>query len=101
MFTKLSAATLARRPAASTMPGDMPGNKAGAATRRAILTALLEREPRTVNELAGVVGITHQGMGKHVRGMERDGLLTVERGMGRHGSQVRLTPAGRAAAKTV
>lgn len=34
-----------------------------------------------------------------IRIMERDGLVTVERSIGRHGSAVRLTPAGRGAAE--
>lgn len=100
MLTKLSAADLALPSAASTMPG-MPGNRLGAPTRRAILAALLEHEPRTVNELAGAVGITQQGAAYHVDRMEKLGWLKVERRRGVHGSEVTLTEAGREVARTI
>lgn len=79
----------------------MTGYRSGAESRQAILAALLEREPRTVRGLADAVGISPAGMAKHVRLMARDGLLRVDRGIGRHGSSVYLTDAGRLAGKTV
>lgn len=79
----------------------MPGNVRGVATRRAILSALLEREPRTVRGLAAAIGMSEQGTRGHVIRMERDGLLAVERRAGRHGSSVSLTGTGREAAKLV
>lgn len=100
MLTKLSAADLARA-AVDAILSPMPGNKAGAATRRAILAALLEHEPRTVNELAGAVGITQQGAAYHVDRMEKLGWLKVERRRGVHGSEVTLTEAGREVARTI
>lgn len=77
----------------------MTGYKSGAPTRRAILLALLESEPRTVRGLADAVGLTEGAIRKHVRSMTEDGLLTVRRGIGRRGSAVRLTRAGREAAR--
>lgn len=101
MLTKLSAADLARTAAVTTMSDEMPGYKTGAESRRKILAALLEREPRTVNELAEVVGITQQAMARTVDRLERASWVRVERRRGRRGSAVRLTEAGRLAAKTV
>ncbi len=80
-------------------PAMAPGYKTGAATRRAILLALLAEEPRTIRGLAAAVGVTENGTRGHVRRMERDGLLMVTRRMGRLGSEVRLTAAGKEAAK--
>lgn len=77
----------------------MTGYRSGAPTRRAILLALLESEPRTVRGLASAVGLTEGAIRKHVRSMAADGLLAVRPGIGRHGSAVRLTSAGREAAR--
>lgn len=79
----------------------MPLRKSGAPTRRAILLALLEQEPRTVSALAEVAGISQQGMDKHVRRLEDKGWLKVKRRMGQHGSEVTLTEEGRDFARTV
>jgi len=79
----------------------MTGYKTGAETRRAILLALLEREPRTMRGLAAATDRTHANIQAHLARMERSGLVTIERGQGRRGAQVRLTEAGRLAAQTV
>lgn len=79
----------------------MPGNARGAAARRAILIALLQEEPRTVRGLAVALGTSRAGVYGLVGRMERDGLLSVERRRGQHGSSVTLTQAGREAAKLV
>lgn len=73
----------------------MTGYKTGAATRRKILLALLEREPRTIRGLAAVAGQAHPAMISQLRRMKRDGLVDVAPGVGRSGSKVTLTPAGR------
>lgn len=77
----------------------MTGYKSGAATRRAILLALLEREPRTVKGLAAEAGCVVSNAWRTVGLLERDGLVTVTRGMGRRGAAVTLTAAGRGAAQ--
>lgn len=76
----------------------MTGYRSGAPTRRAILLALLESEPRTVRGLATELSVDYRTALHHVGMMERAGLLSVERGRGQHGSAVRLTDAGRLAA---
>lgn len=77
----------------------MPGNARGVATRRAILAALLKDSPQTVSGLASSTGRKEPNIREHVARMEADGLLTVARRIGRHGSEVRLTTAGEQAAK--
>lgn len=79
----------------------MTGYKSGAATRRAILLALLEDEPRTVRGLAADIGLRHQVVDHHIGVMERAGMVSVERRRGRLGSMIRLTEAGRTAARTI
>ena len=79
----------------------MTGYRTGAATRRKILLALLEREPRTINGLARDIGEDQANIGRHIGRMEKAGLVTVERRRGRAGSLVRLTEAGKTAARTV
>lgn len=77
----------------------MTGYATGAETRRAILTALLAREPQSIRALATGAGLAYSHAYRVIRLLERDGLVTVERAIGRHGSTVRLTPAGREAAR--
>ena len=77
----------------------MTGYKTGAATRRKILLALLEREPRTIRELATAASYDYGNTWRVVKMLERDGLVIVERSIGRHGSAVRLTAAGKGAAQ--
>lgn len=79
----------------------MTGYKSGAPTRRAILLALLESEPRTVRGLAETCEHDPASMHRFVLRMERDGLLRVDRGRGRRGSSVYLTEAGKLAARTL
>lgn len=77
----------------------MTGYKSGAATRRAILLALLAEEPRTIRGLAAAVGISHPGMRSHLKRMQAAGLVTVAIGKRGAAGQARLTAAGREAAK--
>lgn len=79
----------------------MTGYRTGAPTRRKILEALLAREPRTVRGLAADIGVDHRIVTHHIGVMERAALVTVERRRGRLGSVVRLTEAGRTAARTI
>lgn len=77
----------------------MTGYKSGAPTRRAILLALLESEPRTIRGLALVAGIGPPAMMRHLRRMQESGLVSVCTGMSGTPGRVTLTPAGREAAK--
>lgn len=77
----------------------MTGYATGAETRRAILTALLAREPQSIRALASAAGIVYSHAYQVVRLLERDGLVSVSRRMGPRGSEVQLTPAGREAAR--
>lgn len=90
MLAKLSRADMMAR---------MPGNARGVATRRAILAALLKSQPQTVSGLAAAINRKVANIREHVDNMESDGLLTVTRRLGRHGSEVSLTTAGEEAAK--
>lgn len=90
----------------STVAGVVPswavtGYKSGAATRRAILLALLAEEPRTIRGLAMTTGIDYANAYRHTKRMEASGLVRVDRSIGRHGAQVFLTEAGRTAARTL
>ncbi len=73
----------------------MPGYKSGAESRRSILAALLKEEPQTVSALARVADMGAPACLRMLRRMERDGLVTIIAGVGRRGSDVSLTPAGR------
>lgn len=77
----------------------MTGYASGRATRRAILLALLAREPQSIRALATAAGIVYSHAYQVVRLLERDDLVSVSRRMGPHGSEVRLTAAGREAAQ--
>lgn len=79
----------------------MTGYRTGAATRRAILLALLEREPRTVRGLAAAVGISYPAMRAHLLRMARDGAVVIQTGRRGSPGQVTLTEAGRTAARLV
>lgn len=46
--------------------------------------------------LARASGTTQPNVSKALRGMERDGMVTVVRRTGRAGSEARLTPTARA-----
>jgi len=89
------------RGAAPGTMASMTGYASGAPTRRAILLALLEREPRTVNGLARDIGRGAPNVFRHLQRMETGGLVKMDRGAGRHGSKVYLTEAGRIAARTL
>lgn len=77
----------------------MTGYASGRATRRVILLALLAREPQSIRALATVAGLDYANAWRQIQRMERDGMVTVHRVMGRHGSTVTLTPAGRGGAE--
>lgn len=77
----------------------MTGYASGKATRRAILLALLAREPQSIRSLATAAGLDYANAWRQIQRMERDGMVTVHRGMGRTGSTVALTPAGRGGAE--
>ena len=64
------------------------------ATTRGQVIALLRRGPRTVNELAGVLELTDNGVRMHLSALERDGLVEqagVRRGLGKPAHVYRLT----------
>lgn len=77
----------------------MPGNKSGAESRRMILAALLEAAPQTVSALARAADMGAPACLRMLRRMERDGLVTMIAGVGRRGSDISLTPAGRTMAR--
>lgn len=78
-------------------PAARAGNVAGDATRRAILAALLDREPQTIRGLAKAAGTGYMNARYHLDILTRAGLLEVDRRRGRAGSRVCLTAAGREA----
>lgn len=79
----------------------MSGYSTGDATRAAIILALLEREPQTIQDLADATGTSRPNVSKILRGMERDGVVTAIRQTGRGGADVRLTPCARETARIV
>lgn len=90
---------IGQRAAVGTTMAPMTGYPRGQETRRAVLTELLAREPLSIRALATAAGIVYSHAYQVVRLLERDGLVSVSRRMGPHGSEVRLTPAGREAAR--
>lgn len=52
-----------------------------ASTRGQVVT-LLRRGSRTVDELAGTLGLTDNAVRAHLAGLERDGLVTQGRSAG-------------------
>ena len=66
------------------------------ATRRVILTRLIEGDA-TVNELAEPLPISVQAVSKHLRVLERAGLITRTRSAQLRPSQLRATPLKEAA----
>lgn len=65
------------------------------ASTRGQVVALLRRGSRTVDELAGALGLTDNAVRSHLAALERDGLVTQgapRRGMGKPAYTYELTP---------
>ena len=82
------------------MPGDQLSDTFGALadpTRRAILTRLANGEA-TVNELAEPFAMTVQAISKHLKVLERAGLITRGRSAQQRPARLRGAPLGDASA---
>lgn len=90
---------IGQRTVVGTTMAPMTGYTSGRATRKAILLELLAREPQSIRSLATATGGDYANVWRMIQRMERDGMVTVHRAIGRRGSTVTLTPAGRGGAE--
>jgi DNA-binding MarR family transcriptional regulator len=66
-------------------------------TQFSILAKLQRPEPITINALAADLVMDRTTLGRNIRPLERDGLITIEKGSrDRRRKALRLTPAGEA-----
>ena len=69
-------------------------------TQYSILARLRRRGPMTINTLAAEMVMDRTTLGRNVRPLQRDGLITVVPGkLDRRSKELRLTAAGRARAR--
>jgi DNA-binding MarR family transcriptional regulator len=59
-----------------------------------ILAKLKQRGPMAINELAAELVIDRTTLGRNIRPLERDGLITITPGTDRRVKELRLTAAG-------
>jgi DNA-binding transcriptional ArsR family regulator len=90
---------MSRRPAELIPPGAAPVFAAlGDATRLRLLSRLRDGRPRSIVQLTDGLGLTRQGVSKHLRVLEEAGMVRSER-IGRE-SRFVFEPAGLAAARS-
>lgn len=83
---------------ALTAAGDALARPAGQTTARWRVLAAVEREPRTVAQIARAWSLARQSVQRIADALERDGLVVYEDNPGhRRARLLRLTPAGTAA----
>jgi DeoR family suf operon transcriptional repressor len=88
-------------PPSESAPTAMPNREApreAAPTRDAVLSRLLRHGDATAGDLASQLGLSVQGLRRHLRSLEEDGLVDASpavEGPGRPSNRWRLTEAGR------
>jgi len=80
--------------------GTPGGGFEGALTAMAVCLSTLDNQPATIQSISDIVGVSRRTVGRIVRGLVDEGLLTIDRvAEGRQQTEIRHTPEGARIAK--